>query len=155
MDLDLADILVRTPPEVSRKRLGKWSGIAEDEIVRLNNLPPDEVDPITGQVYPVFWREGGHWWFERPPIAAPEHLEIVMAEAWVAHWNEFCDCKTIGCEPFEGNVDAYLRTLVLNAAKDIHSFFSAGALAWRPKIPHSRGGSLHRAVEYLVKGRMI
>ena len=88
---------------------------------------------------------------EHPTVPAREHLELVMSEAWVSHWWEFCARERLGYAPFRGDENAYIERLVVDASRDIHVFLSAGAPAWRPGLQHPQfGGRLHRAADHIV-----
>jgi hypothetical protein len=99
----------------------------------------------------ALWLEDGQR-IERPPISECEHIQLVMAEAWVTHWKECCGRED--CQPFEGDVDAYIEHLVINGARRIHDFLNMGVPIWRPKMSHPRSGALHEAVGYLVRLRI-
>ena len=149
-------------PDLTPEQLNPFAPAAEAEIARLKALQPGETDPETRSVYFEFWRLSGDPILDRlarervehPPVALREHIEIVMSEAWIAHWFAFCARDRPGYAPFRGDVGAYVERLVTAAARNINAFLAHGALRWRPKLWHPRSGELHRAVERLVDLRV-
>ena len=154
-------MIARRLPDLTPERLRPFAPAAEAEIARLKTLRPGERDPVTGGSYSAFWLPSGDPILdklvrrvEHPTVPAREHLELVMSEAWVSHWWEFCARERSGYAPFRGDGDAYIERLVADAARAIHGFLTIGALAWRPKMWHPLSGGLHRAVDRLVNLRI-
>jgi hypothetical protein len=125
---DLDDFAIQRPPDLTPEHFSPCIPVVEAEIERLRTA-------------------------STRVLAVHEHVQLVLAEAWLAHLDEFYVTK--GCRPFRGDVGPYVKRLAVGAARDIHDFLTTAAPIWRPEMWYPRfGGRLHRAVAYLVDRRI-